>query len=215
MMNMAEQKKPDVAARRLTMKAFSLVSLCVAAMCALGPDAAGAQTSSMSMHEQKTRYYGTPDLALTAALVQAGGGAEHFDAAQLVGVLAGANNDAEVSHLTQMYSAERVSQFLRTFTFAIDDSLRIAQSKGIALPTPAPDLSSDGRALSASLFRAGTMPEGHFDIGYMIEHLVSRPIHVQLMNDINADAKYGPTVNSDFHVILTTAMYDLKSAYGL
>jgi hypothetical protein len=195
--------------------AFSLLALSVVLLCTTGADTAGAQTSSMSMHEQKTRYYGTPDLALTAALVQAGGGADHFDAGQLVGVLAGANKDAEVAHLTHMYGAERVSQFLRTFTFAIEDSLRIAQSKQIYLPTPAPGLSSDGRALSASLFRAGTMPEGRFDIGYMIEHLISRPIHVQLMNDINGKAGYGPTVNSDFHIILTTAMFDLKSAYAL
>lgn len=197
------------------MRALFLVSLCAFALRAMGTDTAGAQTCSMSMHEQKTRYYGTPDLALTAALVQAGGGAEHFDAAQLIGVLAGANKDAEVSHLTHMYGSERVAQFLRTFTFAIDDSLQIAQSKRIALPMPSPDLSSDGRALSASLFRAGTMPEGRFDIGYLIEHLVSRPIHVQLMNDINGDVTYGPKANADFHVILTTAMFDLKSAYGL
>jgi hypothetical protein len=197
------------------MKAFVLAAWCAAAGCVFGAGAASAQTTSTHTHEQQTRYYGTPDLPLTAALVQAGGGAEHFDAGQLVGVLAGSSKDAEVTHLTQMYGADGVTKFLGTFTFAINDTLKIATSKGVALPPPAPELATDGRALSGALFKAGSMPSGRFDIGFMLEHLISRPIHVELMRDINADTNYGPTVNAQFHTILTTAMYDLKSAYGL
>ncbi len=197
------------------MKAFAFAAMCAATVSVIGAGAASAQMSSMHMHEQQTRYYGTPDLELTAALVQAGGGGEHFDAGQLVGVLAGSNKDAEVKHLTQMYGADGVTKFLGTFTFAINDALKIATSKGVAIPTPAPEIATDGRALSEALFKAGSMPSGRFDIGYMLEHLISRPIHVELMHDINAEATYGPAVNAQFHTILTTAIYDLKSAYGL
>ncbi|MEO7038536.1 MAG: hypothetical protein ABI186_00725 [Candidatus Elarobacter sp.] len=192
----------------------TLASLCVTILGLLGTGTAIARTMPMPM-EQTTRYHGTPDLALTAALVEAGGGAAHFDAGRLLGVLAADNRDAEVRHLQHVYGPRHVAQFVRTFTFAIDDALRAAKRAGVALPAAAPGRSADGEQLAASLWRAGTLPNGRFDIGYMLEHLISRPIHVQIMRDINADPHYGPVVNADFHRILTTAMDDLKSAYRL
>jgi hypothetical protein len=164
---------------------------------------------------QMTRYNGPPDLALTSALVEAGGGANNFDSARLFGVLAGTHATDELAHLTQQYGATRVHAFIGTFTYAIDDALKVATSKGVTLPQPSEDLVHDGRQLSSQLYDAGVMSDRRFDIGYMIEHLVSRPIHVAIMNDINSNPQYGPQVNADFHVILTTTMNDLKTVYGL
>jgi hypothetical protein len=75
---------------------------------------------------------------------------------------------------------------------------------------PAP---TDGKALSAALYTAGVTPAGRFDVEYMLDTLVTHPIHVQVMNDI--DAKYGVAADGNYHAVLTQAIYDLKSAYKL
>jgi hypothetical protein len=47
----------------------------------------------------------------------------------------------------------------------------------------------------------------------MLDDLVTHPIHVQVMQDI--DAKYGVQADGNYHAVLTQAIYDLKSAYQL
>jgi hypothetical protein len=59
----------------------------------------------------------------------------------------------------------------------------------------------------------GIDPKGGFNVEYMLDTLVSHPIHVQIMKDI--DAKYGEKADADYHIILTKVMGDLKSVYGL
>jgi hypothetical protein len=59
------------------------------------------------------------------------------------------------------------------------------------------------------------MPDGRYDVGYMIERIISHPLHVTLMHDINANPAFGPKVNANFHVVLAQAVLDLKGAYGL
>jgi hypothetical protein len=58
------------------------------------------------------------------------------------------------------------------------------------------------------------MSNWRFDVGYMIEHLVSRQIHVSIMQQLNADPDVGPTRNADFHVIFTTVIQDLQRQSG-
>jgi hypothetical protein len=164
---------------------------------------------------QMTRYLGAPDLPLTVAVVQAGGGAQHFDSLKLLGVLAGANANAEVQSLTQRYGRERVTSFVVTFNHAIDDALAAATQAGVKLPDPPPGLAQDGKQLSGQLVEAGTMNNGRFDVGYMIEHLVSRPIHVTIMQQLDADPEVGPQRNADFHVILTSVIQDLRAQYSV
>jgi hypothetical protein len=48
----------------------------------------------------------------------------------------------------------------------------------------------------------------------MLEHLISRQIHVTIMQQLNADPDVGPQRNADFHVILTTVIQDLRTQYG-
>jgi hypothetical protein len=163
---------------------------------------------------QMTRYLGAPDLPLTAAVVEAGGGAQHFDSLKLLGVLAGANTNAEVQSLTQRYGKERVTAFVVTFNHAIDDALAVATKAGVKLPKPPPGLAQDGKQLSGQLVTAGTTSSGRFDVGYMIEHLISRQIHVDIMQQLNADPDVGPARNADFHVILTAVIQDLQKQYG-
>jgi hypothetical protein len=96
----------------------------------------------------------------------------------------------------------------------IADSLRLVKANGIALPaSPDPD-PKDGKALSAALYTAGVdTSTGTYNVEYMLDNLVSHPIHVQVMKDI--DAKYGVAADANYHIALLQVMKDLKAAYSL
>ena len=128
-------------------------------------------------------------------------------------MLAGDKAKAEEDALTKQYGAERFGQFVKTFDFVINDSLRIVTEKKVALPAkPEPD-AMNGKALSEALYKDGVDPMGGFNVEYMLDHLVTHPIHVQVMKDI--DAKYGEKADADYHIILTKVMGDLRTVYML
>lgn len=193
---------------------------------------AAAQTSMMKSHPKPAHmmasgnilmqpsrfsgpgvYTGPPALPVTLSLIMAGGGPKNFNSVTLVKTLTGSKFNAEVTKLTKQYGKTKVGNFLRVFNFVISDSLRIVTAKHIALPsTPSPD-PKNAKALAAALWGAGKLPNGTFNVEVMLDRAVSHPIHLQVMKDI--DAKYGIGADADYHVILTTAVTDLKSVYGL
>jgi hypothetical protein len=100
-------------------------------------------------------YTGAPALAVTLSMVEAGGGPANFSTVTLLKVLAGPHFDAEVAKLTKQYGKDQVAQFLKTFDFVVNDSLKIVTEKKIALPSqPNPD-PKDGAALAGALWAAG------------------------------------------------------------
>ncbi len=169
-----------------------------------------AASSAASM----ARYKGTPDLALTSALVQAGGGPSGFNGSRFFGILLGPNSP-EMHAFQNRFGAARVTRFAHTLTYAIDDSLRVATAAGVKLPPPASRVANDGALLCAGLTRDGVLTDGRFDVGYMLEHLVTRPVHVAIMHDINANPSYGRRTNADFHVMLSAAIVGCRTKYGL
>lgn len=172
---------------------------------------AAAMTPAPSMSESHGRYYGKPDLTLTAQMLAAGGGAASFSSKKLFAYLAGGNASKEGASLIQRYGASNVDDFFKTFDAFIHLAVAQVQEQQIALPkvdTPG------GAALSRDLYNAGVMPNGRYDVGYMLEHLLSRPMHVTLMHEANASASVGPKKNAEFHIILSAAMNDLHEAYG-
>ena len=198
----------------------ALVALLGSLIAATVPAGAADSMGGMNMGSGKARfsnaaiYGGAPNLPLTVALVAAGGGASKFDSVTLVGDLAGPLTSAEVKSLSDKYGPEGVKSFLEVFNFVINDSLKIATEKNVPIPSkPAVD-PKDGKALSGALYTAGILPStGKFDVEYMLDNLVSHPIHLQVMDDI--DAKYGRKADANYHVVLTQAMNDLKAAYKL
>jgi hypothetical protein len=156
---------------------------------------------------------GQPNLQNTLSLVVAGGGPKDYSTVTLFGVLAGAKAKPEEDALTKKFGAEKFGQFIKTFDFVISDSLKIVTAAGVKLPaTPDPD-PKDGKALSLALYKDGTDAKtGNFNVEYMLDHLVTHPVHVQVMKDI--DAKYGEQADADYHVILTQVMHDLASVYA-
>jgi hypothetical protein len=156
-------------------------------------------------------YHGFPHLHLTMAVVEAGGGAKHFDSHQLVHRLAG--NGAENAKIVRQYGTARVASFYGVFTFAVNDALKTAHNMLIPLPKTAQPDPADGSALSSALYHAGMTKDGRYDVGYMLEMLMSHQIHHDIMVDM--DRKFSPPINADFHVILTTVMHDVGREYGL
>jgi hypothetical protein len=179
-----------------------------------------APASARAMHDGMAgmshgRYLGAPDLPLLSAMVAAGGGPRHFDAAKLTAMLTAQHHAAAVAQLDAEFGAPRMTRYFATLDSFVDDALGVAKARHIALPPPDPALAHDPYELAASMRAAGIMPDGRFDVGYFIEHLISRPLHVAVMRQVNDDRRIGPAENADMHVILTAEMGDLKSLYHL
>ncbi len=156
-------------------------------------------------------YEGQPDLALTSAIVAAGGGPSHFSSVTLFKRIAGHDADAEAKKLTDQFGAADVKTTFAIFDYAIDDTIVVAKARGIVLPRPRPD-PRNGKAIALALYRAGITPSGRqWDVGYMLEHLITHPIHHVIMNDI--DAKFGKDNNAVFHMALDQMMHDVGMAY--
>ncbi|HYL27673.1 MAG TPA: hypothetical protein VEW74_07545 [Candidatus Nitrosotalea sp.] len=200
------------------MKNLRFIAVLSIALSALGTGAASAKLMA-NLENSPTRfsgscciYTGAPSLALTLSMVEAGGGPSNFSTAALLKVLTGSLFDAEVAKLTKQYGKDQVGQFLKTFDFVVNDSLKIVTEKKIALPSQPKPNPKDGTALAGALWEAGQTGEG-FNVEVMLDRLVSHPIHVKVMTDI--DAKYGLAADAQYHAILTSAMKDLAAAYHL
>jgi hypothetical protein len=192
------------------------ISRLAGALCAVAVLLGTVPASAATMNAPKARfggsvYMGTPNLPLTVSLVVAGGGPANFQSTTLVGFLAGAKTQDEVNSLTQKFGADNVKSFLGVFNFVISDSLAIATKAGVKLPAPDP-LVTNGKSLAQGLYMLG-VDKGNFNVEFMLDGLVTHPIHVQVMKDI--DAKYGTSADANYHAVLTQAMTDLKSVYGL
>jgi len=178
----------------------------------------GSAFAQMSQGDAKARfggsvYSGAPDLPLTLSMVIAGGGPSNFKTATLVGVLCGSAADAEVAKLTKQYGADGVKNYLAIFDFVVTDALKRATEAGVKLPsTPAPD-PKDGKALATALYKAGVDPKIGYNVEYMLDHLVSHPIHTQVMDDI--DAKFGKQADGIYHAVTLVVFQDLKDLYKL
>jgi hypothetical protein len=209
---------------------FRSIAAFVAATAMLATAPAFAQDNSMSGGSMKgsmkggmmsgsgarfggSVYKGSPKLTNTLALVAAGGGPSDFSTVTLFGVLADGKAAAEKAKLLKQFGAPGFAQYVKTFDFVISDSLKIVTAKGVTLPkAPVPN-PKNGKALAAALYLDGVDPNSGFNVEYMLDHLVTHPVHVQVMNDI--DAKYGAKADADYHVVTLQIFKDLKAVYGL
>ena len=154
-------------------------------------------------------YNGAPALDVTAALVEAGGGAADFSFAKaLVSMLGEETVNAEVAKLTKQYGEKNVTGFINGMTFAVKDGLKRATEAGVTLPAAPADLK--GAKLASTLVVAGTVPEGSWWSGFLFDKALSHDLHVKVMQDI--DAKFGHGADENTHKILNQAMYDVAQA---
>ena len=156
-------------------------------------------------------YSGSPALDATAALVQAGGGAENFSFARaLVSMLGQETVDKEVASLNAKYGEPAVQTFITGMDYAVKQGLKRAGEAGVALPAPAP---VEGPALARALVEAGTTPDGTFWSGYLFDKALSHNIHNQVMGDI--ESAHGADMDIAVHKILNQAMYDVAQALDM
>lgn len=164
------------------------------------------------MHgSSQARYYGPPDVPLTASLIEAGGGPEHFSSRRLFVHMAGKHTVREGTILTERYGVASMAQFFATFNTFVDDAIARDRSAGVTLPSVT---APGGDVMSRALYAAGVLPDGRYDVGYMLEHLLSRNAHIDLMHEVDNDPSVGPQKNAQFHVILSNAIEDLNRFYA-
>ena len=194
----------------------------VASMLATTPAFAAEKMTSMKGHTMATAggarfggsvYTNNPKLTNTLSLIVAGGGPAKFSTVTLFGVLADGKAAAEKAKLIKQFGAPAFAQYVKTFDFVIADSLKIVTAAKVKLPAkPSPD-PTDGKALAAALYTDGVDPKVGFNVEYMLDHLVTHPVHVQVMKDI--DAKYGVGADTAYHAVTLVIFKDLKAVYGL
>lgn len=192
-------------------KFTALVTATVTLVCAsaaIAQDKMGGHKMGQSRYGGPA-YMGKPALAVTASLVQAGGGPKNFSIARALTAMVGPKLvKAEVAKLTKQYGKDRVASWITIFDFAVKDGLRIATAKGVKLPKG----NLSGKRLAATLVKAGLDKDGTFYTEYMLDKAVSHQIHMEVMDNI--DAKYGQAPDAEYHRITNQAMYDLAQALG-
>lgn len=192
---------------RTFIAAFSAAAF-AASLCGIA--AASSMTSGGADRYGGPAYTGSPNLALAAAFVRAGGGAAHFDIQTALNSMAGsALVNAEVGNLEKIYGKPAVMQWIRTWNYAVPDAVHTATAAGVTIPAPA---NIQGKALASALVKAGLSGDGTFWTGPMLDRTISNRIHDKTMDDI--DAKYGAAADAEYHKITNRAMYDLAHALG-
>jgi hypothetical protein len=155
-----------------------------------------------------TPYLGKPNLQAAISLVTAGGPPGNFSITKAVAAMAGPSvAKAEVAKLTTQYGATKVKEFVTVQNFAVNDAVKVAMASGVTFPAP----KLVGKALAVKVTTYG-LEDGTYYEGAMLDHLVSDAIHEKVMVDI--DAKYGKTLDANYHRIADQAHYDLAQALG-
>ena len=187
-----------------------MTSLAAVVVLAFGGAPAQAKQMKMDMSRYGGPVYkGAPALAVTASLVQAGGGPEDFSIATALTSMVGPSLvKAEVGKLTKQYGKARVGSWITVFNFAVTDALKKATAAGVTLP----EATLHGKALAATLVKAGLDKKGTFYTEYLLDKAVTHNIHEGVMEDI--DTKYGAKADTDYHRITNQAMVDLAHALG-
>ncbi|MGH9466788.1 MAG: hypothetical protein ACRD1Y_05480 [Terriglobales bacterium] len=189
---------------------WMLAILALAAVALGGPAVAQQAAGATNMFGGPV-YNGRPALQVTAALVQAGGGAAHFSFSKSLVSMLGQNTvNAEVAKLTRQFGQRNVQDFIQGMNYAVDDSLKRATEEGIHLPPAPADLK--GVRLAKTLVAAGTAPDDVWWAGWLFDKALTHKIHDQVMADFNA--KFGAIPDQNTHRILNQAMYDVAQALG-
>lgn len=155
-------------------------------------------------------YHGQPDLGLTAAVVAAGGGAQHFSSLRLMRAMAGPHLATELRILRNRHGAQAVADMPATLDFLIADALRVVTAKHIALPAPNPP-PAKRHALVRAMWFAG-VSGGTYDVGTMLERMLTHRVHQVIMADTDANPGIGHARNETAHIMLAEMMNDLAAA---
>lgn len=149
-------------------------------------------------------YNGAPDLKLTVDLVTAGTGPSGFDSHVLFKNMYGTAMPAEAAKLTERYGAAAVTDFFTLMDFSVADVLKMVTRDKVALPAADSPLSPV--RLDRSVVLIGHSPNGNYDVGYMLERLISHDYHHALMADLNSH--FSQQRVATFHSVLGSVVED-------
>ena len=149
-------------------------------------------------------YNGAPDLKLTVDLVTAGSGPNGFDSHLLFKNMYGTSMPAEAANLTKRYGAAAVGDFFTLMDFSVADVLKMVKRDNVALP--AADTPLSPVRLDRSILLIGHSPNGRYDVGYMLERMISHDYHHELMMDLNSH--FSQQRVATFHSVLGSVIED-------
>ncbi len=164
----------------------------------------GAIITAMVRPALAIPYAGAPDLKLTVDLVTAGTGPKGFDSHLLFKNMYGTAVSTEAAHLQERYGAAAVTDFFPLMDFTIADVVRMVTRDNVKLP--AADAPLSPVRLDRSVLLIGHAPNGHYDVGYMIERLISHHYHHELMMDLHAHFSHERVAH--FHSVLGSVVVD-------
>lgn len=153
-------------------------------------------------------HSGAASLQLTAALLQAGGGAEDFSTrTALVNVLGEPATDQELTKLEQQYGKRAVQSWLEISDWLVTQGLVQLRNIGTELPPPPDSLKGD--RLAQALVEAGVAPEdGAFWSSYYYDHLFSHGVNRVLEEDLGR--RYGENRARRAYAVNNQLMYDIS-----
>jgi len=153
------------------------------------------------------------NVPLTVAIIEAGGGAQHYDTIRLIHTLAGHLAGLELIRLRMASGKANVASFLTVFNFAVADIVSTFKSDRVSMDvTPAPD-PRDARALSVALITQAKAPDGVLNVDTMLDHLLSPAMHARIRGDIIK--RFGTAGDDNFRAVLLHALQDMKLANHL
>lgn len=154
-----------------------------------------------------------PNVALTVAVIDAGGGAQHYDTVALFHTLAGHLAGAEFIKLRMQNGKGNVESFLSVFNFAVQDIVATFKDEHVNMNvSPEPD-PHDGKALAAALVAQASDSLGTLSVDVMLDHMLSPGAHSRVRSDIQK--KFGMPSDDNYRMILLQTLQDMKRAYHL
>jgi len=168
----------------------TLAGICIA----LAGFAAMAAEPGASTHPAATA--GSPELDLTSALWQAGGGTQGFSMkTALISMLGQEGADGELAKLEHRYGAKPVQRWLQGSDWLMLQGLTQLRNTGTELPDPSSDLT--GAKLAAALVGAGVAPgDSSFSTEHYYDQLFSHGVNkvLEAGMDRKFSARYAKTV---------------------
>jgi hypothetical protein len=142
-------------------------------------------------------YTGPAPLSVGVEFIKAGGGAGSFSVVRAWNNTIGPSSlEAALTELSDRYGQAATDEFVRVFNFAIADAWQHAGADNISMPAPA---ATSGRDLALAFLSAGKAPDGRYWTGYLLAHLLTPRVYMQVAADINN--RYGPTADAQFRQI--------------
>lgn len=152
-------------------------------------------------------YLGPPDLALTARVIAAGDDAGTFHSQTLFERAYAAGWPTERAKIEQRFGARALRDCFALLDYAIADSIRIVHRDNVPIPAP----TEGAKPLAAELWEAGQTPAGRYDVGYMLERLITHTYHHEIMVDL--DSHFTPPANASFHIVLANLIEDANPSH--